>query len=86
MITSRLRDVRLRFGDALLLQGPRTAQSGRLEESNDFLILEPVKIPENRRRKMPIALGLMMLVIGLVLFAGIDISTGDGDRARWPWC
>jgi di/tricarboxylate transporter len=45
-----------------------------LEEKNDFLVLEPLKIPESRRRKMPIAIGLMLMVIGLVLFAGLDIS------------
>jgi di/tricarboxylate transporter len=45
-----------------------------LEEKNDFLVLEPLEIPESRRRKMPIAVGLMLMVIGLVLFAGLDIS------------
>lgn len=73
MITQRLRSVRLQFGDDLLLQGPRDRMAA-LEEKNDFLVLEPLKIPERRRRKMPIAVSLMILVIGLVLFAGIDIS------------
>jgi len=45
-----------------------------LEEKNDFLVLEPLEIPESRRRKMPIAIGLMLMVIGLILFAGLDIS------------
>ena len=65
--------MQLQFGDDLILQGPRH-RTPALEEKNDFLVLEPLKIPENRRRKMPIAVGLMLLVIGLVLFAGIDIS------------
>ena len=73
MITKRLRSVRLQFGDDLLLQGPRD-RLRELEENNDFLVLEPLEIPERRRRKMPIAIGLMLLVIGLVLFAGLDIS------------
>lgn len=73
IITKRLRSVRLQFGDDLLLQGPRHRMA-TLEEKNDFLVLEPLSIPESRRRKMPIAIGLMVLVIGLVLFAGIDIS------------
>ncbi len=73
IITERLSDLDLKFGDDLILQGPRRRVSA-LEAKNDFLVLEPLKIHEDRRRKMPIAVGLMLLVIGLVLFAGIDIS------------
>ena len=73
IITKRLRSVRLQFGDDLLLQGPRHRMPD-LEEKNNFLVLEPLNIPESRRRKMPISIGLMLMVIGLVLFAGIDIS------------
>jgi di/tricarboxylate transporter len=74
VITQRLRSVRLRFGDALLLQGPRHRLPG-LNENNEFLVLEPVKMPAHRQQKMPIAIGLMILVVGLVLFAGFHIST-----------
>jgi di/tricarboxylate transporter len=73
IITKRLRSIRFKFGDDLLLQGPRNRMA-ELEEKNDFLVLEPLEIPERRRRKMPIAVGLMLMVIGLVLFAGLDIS------------
>lgn len=73
VITRRLRSVRLQFGDDLLLQGPRHRLPS-LQEKNDFLVLEPLKISERRKRKMPIAIGLMVLVIGLVLFADIDIA------------
>jgi di/tricarboxylate transporter len=73
VITRRLRSVRLQFGDDLLLQGPRH-RLPVFQEKNDFLVLEPLKISEKRSRKMPIAIGLMLLVIGLVLFAGLDIS------------
>jgi len=73
IVTKRLRSVRLQFGDDLLLQGPRYRLLA-LQEKNDFLVLEPLEIPESRSRKMPIAIGLMLLVIGLVLFAGLDIS------------
>ena len=73
VITNRLRSVRLQFGDDLLLQGPRHRLPS-LQEKNDFLVLEPLKISERRKRKMPIAIGLMVLVVGLVLFAGIDIA------------
>ena len=73
IITEGLIDLELKFGDDLVLQGPRRRAS-ELEEKNDFLVLEPLEVPEDRRRKMPISIGLMLLVIGLVLFAGIDIS------------
>ena len=74
VITERLRSVRLQFGDALLLQGPRHRLPA-LNEKNEFLVLEPVSIPEHRQQKMPISIGLMALVVGLVLFAGFHIST-----------
>jgi di/tricarboxylate transporter len=73
VITRRLRSVSLKFGDDLVLHGPRHRLPA-LQENNDFLVLEPLKIPESRSRKMPIAIGLMLLVIGLVLFAGLDIA------------
>lgn len=73
IITTRLRNIKFQFGDDLLLQGPRDRMA-ELEENNDFLVLEPLEVPESRRRKMPIAIGLMLLVIGLVLFAGLDIA------------
>ncbi|MCH7588081.1 MAG: SLC13 family permease [Chloroflexi bacterium] len=74
IIMERLRSVRLQFGDALLLQGPRHRLRA-LNEKNEFLVLEPVKTPSHRKKKMPIAIGLMVMVVGLVLFAGIHIST-----------
>lgn len=74
VITRRLRDVKLKFGDALLLQGP-PHRMRLLQESGDFLVLEPVDIPRRRRHKMPLALGVMVLVVSLVLFASIDIAT-----------
>jgi di/tricarboxylate transporter len=73
LITERLRDVYMQFGDDLLLLGQR-ARLPDLLEHDDFLILEPVRISQNRRNRMPIAIGLMLLVIGLVLFAGMDIA------------
>lgn len=73
IITKRLRNVRLQFGDDLLMQGPRRRLAA-LQESNDFLVLEPLDIPESRTRKMPIAIGWMLLVVGLAIFGGLDIS------------
>lgn len=73
IVTEHLGSVQLQFGDDLILHGPHY-RTPALEENNDLLVLEPLKVPENRRRKMPIAVGLLLFVIGLVLFAGIDIS------------
>ena len=73
IITKRLRSVSLQFGDDLLLQGPRHRMS-TLQENNDFLVLEPIKISENRIRKRPIALGWMLLVIALAISGLMDIS------------
>jgi len=73
VLTRRLQSVELEFGDALLLQGPRHRLPA-LNIKNDFMVLEPVTISSRLRRKMPIAIALMLLVIGLVLFAGFHIS------------
>lgn len=74
VITRRLRDVRLKFGDALLLQGPRHRLLA-LMESDDFLVLEPVAVELRRRNKAPLAVGTMALVLGLVTLGNFQIST-----------
>ncbi len=74
VITQRLRDVRLQFGDALLLQGPRRRLQ-TLQEGEDFLVLEPVRVETHRRQKAPLATGIMGLVILLVVVTGVHIST-----------
>ncbi len=73
VITQRLRDVRLRFGDTLLLQGPRH-RLPVLQEGDDFLVLEPVALSSRRRRKAPVAIGIMGLVLVLVTLVGLPVS------------
>jgi di/tricarboxylate transporter len=73
VITKRLRDVRFRFGDALLLQGPRD-RFPALQQGNDFLILEPIKISKRVRHKLRISVAILVSVICLVLFAKLEIS------------
>ena len=73
VITQRLRDIRLKYGDALLLQGPRHRMPA-LQERDDFLVLEPVALELRRLSKAPIAVGIMVLVLALVLFAGFHIA------------
>jgi di/tricarboxylate transporter len=70
----RLRDVKLQFGDALLLQGsPERLPS--LQKGNEFLVLEPVELGRKRLKKAPIAAGIMLLVIFLAIFTDIGIAT-----------
>jgi len=73
MITKRLRSIKLQFGDNLLLQGPRD-RIPSLQQGNDFLVLEAIDIPKNVKHKMPIAIAILVSVIGLVIFAKLDIS------------
>lgn len=75
VITERLRDTPLHFGDALLLQGP----PGRVEalyDGNEFLVLQPVDIEERgSKKKAPLAAGIMLLVIALAVFSDLGIAT-----------
>ncbi|MDE0396078.1 MAG: SLC13 family permease [Gammaproteobacteria bacterium] len=68
-----LRDLPLRSGDALLVHGPR--KNLRLLASDpDFLVLtEAVQVPP-RRRKAPIAAGLLALTLAPVLLGWLPIS------------
>ncbi len=73
VITQRLRDLPLEFGDALLLQGP-DHRIQDLQEGQDFLVLEPLRMERLRRRKAPVAVGALTTAVLLVLFAGFHIS------------
>ena len=73
VITQRLRDLPLRFGDALLLQGPQHRIAGLLE-GDDFLVLEPDAPEAFRKHKAPIAVGALLLAIVLTIFAGMNIA------------
>jgi di/tricarboxylate transporter len=74
VITNHLRDVKLNFGDALLLQGP-PGRVRALQEGNEFLVLEPVELDRKRTRKAPIAAGIMLMVIALAIFTNLGIAT-----------
>ena len=73
VITQRLGDRPLKFGDALLLQGPHHRIAGLLE-GDDFLVLEPDEVETYRWRKAPIAVGALFLAIVLTIFGGMEIS------------
>lgn len=73
VITQRLRDVLLRFGDALLLKGP-WHRLPALVESDEFLVLEPVK-EVRRKNKAPVAVGSLLFVLVLVTAFRLPIAT-----------
>ena len=75
VITERLRDIPLHFGDALLLQGP-PGRVAALSDGNEFLVLQHVDIEKRgRKNKAPLAAGIMLLVIALAIFSNLGIAT-----------
>ena len=73
VITRHLRDVPLRFGDSLLLQGsPGRIRS--LQKGNEFLVLEPLEMERRRSKKAPIAAGIMIMVILLAILTNLGIA------------
>jgi di/tricarboxylate transporter len=73
IITERLRDVRLQFGDALLLQGSE-GRVRALQKGEEFLVLAPLEVERSRRQLAPVAGGIMALVIFLVVVLRLEIS------------
>jgi di/tricarboxylate transporter len=74
VITERLRDTRLHFGDALLLQGP-PSRVAALNDGNEFLVLQHVDFEKrDRQNKAPLAAGIMFLVIALAIFTNLGIA------------
>jgi di/tricarboxylate transporter len=67
MIREKLNQVRLEFGDALLVLGPK-AELARLRGDGNFLMLDQVEEPALRRAKIPIALGIIAAVVALATF------------------
>lgn len=75
ILRQRVGKVRLTFGDSLLLQGERENME-KLMESPDFLILERVRLPQPRRQKIPVAVGIFIGVVVLMAVGIIDMVTG----------
>lgn len=66
-VREKLSQVRLHLGDALLLLGPRE-ELARLRSDPNFLVLEQVEEPALRRKKIPIAVGVISAVVALAAF------------------
>ncbi len=71
-LREKLRDVRLRVGDALLLMGPKE-EIARLRADDNFVVLEAVDEPSLRRHRGPLALMIIALV---VLLAAVPVFGG----------
>jgi di/tricarboxylate transporter len=65
-LSRRLTEVELRYGDILLVQAPRVALD-RVQEEHDLLLLQEVRAPLARPRKAPIALGILLAVVVLIV-------------------
>ena len=67
LLRSRLGQVELRLGDTLLLQTPQPCLRG-LQVSRDFLLVDTAEIPEDRRDRLPWAIGLTLAALALSLW------------------
>ncbi|HAV76871.1 MAG TPA: hypothetical protein DCX53_05895 [Anaerolineae bacterium] len=74
ILMKRLGNIKLQVGDSLLLKGPRN-RIPEFRENFPFVALEHVKVDSQRREKIPVMLGIMVLVLALATFAGLHIST-----------
>ncbi|MFO7523931.1 MAG: SLC13 family permease [Ignavibacteriaceae bacterium] len=73
-IRTNLRDVELRFGDALLLMGKRE-NTNTLKTEGDFIILSQVVQDITNKKKAPFAGIIMALFVLTVLTGWVPIST-----------
>jgi di/tricarboxylate transporter len=67
LLRSRLGQVELKLGDALLLQTPKPALRG-LQVSRELLLVDTAEIPEDRRDRLPWAVGLTGAALMLSLW------------------
>ncbi len=71
-LREKLDSVHLRFGDSLLVQGP-SDEIAKLQRNDNFILLAPLELPSLRRRKVPVALVIVSLVVGLAAFGIMPI-------------
>jgi di/tricarboxylate transporter len=73
-IASKLADIPLELGDALLIQGPED-RIVHLRRDSDFLILEPQPIEIKRTKKAPLAVLILFGVLLVVSLRLLHVST-----------
>ncbi|MBF2098863.1 MAG: anion permease, partial [Gloeomargaritaceae cyanobacterium C42_A2020_066] len=67
LVRERLGQVRLRFGDLLLVQGPKESLLG-LQTSRELVVLEQQAVEETRTDRAWVAIGI---VLGVIVVAGL---------------
>ncbi|MCB2224855.1 MAG: SLC13 family permease [Actinobacteria bacterium] len=72
ILRAGLRDLPLRFGDALLLYGPRRRLEALAEEA-DFLVLTAEAHPPVDRMRAPVATAIMTAFVASVLFGWLAV-------------
>ncbi|KAI9134416.1 SLC13 family permease [Acaryochloris sp. CCMEE 5410] len=70
LVRDRLGQVRLQFGDLLLVQGPRNSLAG-LQSTRELLVMEPRDIETLRPEKAWVAIAIILGVIGA---AALDLA------------
>lgn len=71
-LRDKLSEVRLQFGDALLLQAPKV-EVERLRGDESFIVLSEVDEPSLRGRKAPLVMAIIALAVGLAAFGVLPI-------------
>lgn len=71
-LREKLKDIPLRFGDALLLQAPQS-EIARLRSGDELIVLAEVEETGLRRRRAPLALAIIAIVVGLAAFNVLPI-------------
>lgn len=73
-VVSGLADIPLKFGDAMLVNGP-SDRINLLRRDPDFLVLETPPLELFRRRKAPLAIGIMVAVVVTITVGWLATST-----------
>ena len=80
-IARRLREVELQYGDMLLVQATRGALQ-RVEEHRDLTLVQEIRAPLARPRKLPLALlillGVVMLTVSNIVPSTVALFLGAG--------
>ncbi|MCP2728689.1 SLC13 family permease [Limnofasciculus baicalensis] len=72
LVRDRMGKIPLRFGDLLLVQGPKESLLG-LQTSSDLLVMEQQNVESMRKNKAWIAIAILFLVILIAAFDWMDI-------------
>ena len=74
LFRQRMDRVRLKVGDTLLVQAtPESIR--RLNVNNDFIVAQEIERPDFRRSKIPVAVGVVAVVVGVAALTPIHIVT-----------